>query len=252
MLDRYTSAFSDFMQSGNPAALREFCEPTANLGFFAVYRNGYLRTTIEALAANFPVVDTMVGNAYFKQLAHAFVSEFPPTTATLTGYGRDFPAFVGSRSNDDLPYLADVASLDFAWLCSFFSSSGSRIDTSELANLGDDIVEVRLGLNSSVQLVATTWDVFEIWQLHRRDQPVDEEISITEVPQHILLWQQEQIVRSRVLSEAEHAFFAAIEHGETLGVAADAAMSIESTFDLGNEFSSMLDAQLLSLPIRTE
>ena len=55
-----------------------------------------------------------------------------------------------------------------------------------------------------------------------------------------------------MLSEAEHAFFATIKHGETLGVAAHTAMNIESTFDLGNEFSSMLDAQLLSLPIRTE
>ncbi len=86
-LDRYTAAFSDFMKTGNHAALGKFCEPDASMGFFDVYRNGYLRTAIEALAANFPVVETMVGTEYFKQLARAFVSEFPPTTSSLTGYG---------------------------------------------------------------------------------------------------------------------------------------------------------------------
>ncbi len=246
MLDRYTTAFSDFMKTGNHAVLSEFCEPDASMGFFDVYRNGYLRTVIEALAANFPVVETMVGTEYFKQLARAFVSEFPPTTSTLTGYGKDFPAFVGRRINDDLPYLADVASLDFAWLRSYFSSSGNKIDAAELASFEDRIVEIRLGLHSSAQLVSATWNVFEIWQIHRRGGSVDEKISIREVPQHILLWRPEQIVQARLLSESECAFFVAIKHGETLGVAADRAIGIESTFDLGREFSLMLEAQLLS------
>ena len=253
ILERYTTAFSDFMKTGNHAALGEFCEPDARTSFFAVYRNGYLRTTIEALAANFPVVDTMVGTAYFKQLAHAFVSEFPPTTSTLTRYGKDFPAFIGRRIKHDLPYLADVASLDFAWLRSYFSSSGNKIDTAELASFEDRIVEVRLALHSSVQLVSLTWNVFEIWQLHRRGESADEKISFSEVPQYVLVWRPEQIVQARLLNDAEFAFFTAIKQGETLGVAADAAIGIEGTFDLGREFSLMLEAQLLSLPsVRSE
>ncbi len=248
MLDRYTTAFSDFMQTGNHAALGEFCEPDASTRFFDVYRNGYLKTATEALAANFPVVDTMVGKGYFKQLARAFVSEFPPTTSSLTGYGKDFPAFISKRINDDLPYLADVASLDFAWLRSYFSSSGNKIDAAELASFEDRIVEIRLALHSSVQLVSPTWNVFEIWQLHRREESVDEKTSIRELPQHVLLWRPEQIVRARLLSESECAFFAAIKHGETLGVAADRAIGIESTFDLAREFALMLEAQLLSPP----
>ena len=153
----------------------------------------------------------------------------------------------------DLPYLGDVASLDFAWLRSYFSSSGNKIDTAELAGLGDRIVEIRLALHSSVQFVSPTWNVFEIWQLHRRGESVDEKTSIRELPQHILLWRPEQIVRARLLSESEFAFFAAMKHGETLGVAADAAIGIEGTFDLGREFSLMLEAQLLTPPsVRSE
>ena len=245
-LDRYTAAFSDFMKTGDTAALGEFCEPTANTSYFSVYRNGYLRTTIEALAANFPVVDTLVGGDYFKQLAHAFVAEFPPTTATLTGYGRDFPDFVASRINDELPYLADVARLDFAWLSSFFSSSGKTIDATALADFGDGIAEVRLALHSSVQLVPINWNVFSIWQLHRRGESAEEKVSIREDPQHILLWRPEQIVQARLLNDPEFAFFSAIAHGETLGVAADAAIARESTFEVRKAFASMLEAQLLS------
>src|SRR6266542_3456863 len=69
----------------------------------------------EALATTFPTVQALVGEDFFRMLARAFVGQSPPNQPVLAEYGAGFPAFIaGHDAARDLPYLADIARLDWA------------------------------------------------------------------------------------------------------------------------------------------
>ena len=90
---------------------------------FAVYRNTCARGVVEGLRASFPTVDMLVGEEMFTAVALDFRGEQPPAGPVLSDYGREFPAFLAKQPwTSELPYLADVARLDWLWLESFLAS----------------------------------------------------------------------------------------------------------------------------------
>lgn len=89
---------------------------------FAVYRNTAARGTVEALRATFPTVDLLVGDEMFSQLALDFRRDQPPASPVLSDYGDSFAAWLSRQPFvTDLPYLSDVARLDWLWLQSFLA-----------------------------------------------------------------------------------------------------------------------------------
>src|SRR5258707_12955532 len=81
----------------------------------AVYRHHVFDSLGTALATTFPTVRALVGADFFRRLAHDFVRESLPMQPGLAGYGAGLPAFIaGYGPAGGLPYLADIARLDWA------------------------------------------------------------------------------------------------------------------------------------------
>ena len=66
-------------------------------GAMAVYRNTVLHGAVEALRANYPVVEQVLGSEMFVQVAVDFASECPPRSPVLALYGRDFADWIGRQ-----------------------------------------------------------------------------------------------------------------------------------------------------------
>ena len=82
---------------------------------FAVYRNNVAHSLSRALASRYPVIERLVGEDFFRPLAAAFIAAHPPASPMLFQWGGEFPGFLaGFPPLRDLPYLADVAELE--WL----------------------------------------------------------------------------------------------------------------------------------------
>ena len=63
----------------------------------------------------FPVVKRLVGDKYFHAMANVFLLREPPFSPLLIHYGETFAAFVEEfEAAKPLPYLADVARLEYA------------------------------------------------------------------------------------------------------------------------------------------
>ncbi len=60
---------------------------------FAVYRNTLAKGCVEALCANFPAVERLVGEEWFAAAATLYAREMPPRSGPLLEYGENFPAF---------------------------------------------------------------------------------------------------------------------------------------------------------------
>jgi hypothetical protein len=90
---------------------------------FAVYRNTSARGVVEALRASYPTVDMLLGDDSFGQVALQFRNKRPPAGPVLSDYGRQLAGFLRCQPwSCELPYLADVAWLDWLWLESFLAA----------------------------------------------------------------------------------------------------------------------------------
>lgn len=95
---------------------------------FAVYRNTSARGAVEALRASYPTVDMLLGEEMFTQVALDFRQEQPPGSPLLSEYGREFPGYLSRQPwTCELPYLADVARLDWLWLESFLAADAAAM-----------------------------------------------------------------------------------------------------------------------------
>ena len=122
LLDEYTGAFSRYLRTGEVGTLFEFCAEDADPARLRVYRNGFLKACIEALRANYPSVERLVGEERFAALARPYVDAHPPRTAGLVEYGEGFPKFIEDTSDTHrLAYLASFAVLDRAWSEVYFA-----------------------------------------------------------------------------------------------------------------------------------
>ncbi|BEU25741.1 DNA-binding domain-containing protein [Paraburkholderia caribensis] len=80
-------------------------------------QNTVMKRGVDALAANFPTVVRLVGEARFDSAARAFVEGNPPADSHLVTYGKEFPEFLRRTSPvSALDYLADMARLDQLWI----------------------------------------------------------------------------------------------------------------------------------------
>ena len=61
---------------------------------FKVYRNTILKASLDALAANYPSVERLVGSDWFRAAALEHVRAAPPQQVCLIEYGQDFATFL--------------------------------------------------------------------------------------------------------------------------------------------------------------
>jgi len=116
LLDAYADAFARYLRTGTVGALSGFCAEGADLGRLRVYRNGFLKACVDALRANYPSVERLVGEARFPALARPFVEAHPPRVASLVEYGSGFPQHLRvTRDMHGLDWLASFGALDRAW-----------------------------------------------------------------------------------------------------------------------------------------
>lgn len=131
---------------------------------FAVYRNNIAVGQAEALAASFPAVRALVGEDFFAALAAVYRRASPPRGPVLAEWGADFGDFLeGFPPVAELPYLADVARVEFARLTALHAADATALPIAALgAVTADQMPELRLRLHPSVHLIDSAWPVVSL------------------------------------------------------------------------------------------
>jgi hypothetical protein len=187
-----------------------------------VYRRGALANLAAALAATYPVVLRLVGEAFFGEAARRHALGEPSTSGNLDDYGAAFADFLAAYPHArDLPYLADVARLEWAMHESRRAPEAPALDPASLAEVDADHAEtVELTLHPSVRLVASPHPVLAIWEANQSDR--DGTLLHAAGPECVIVFRKAGAVRSERLGEGEWKLAAALRDGATLGVACDA------------------------------
>lgn len=198
---------------------------------FAVYRNNVAASLARALAAQFPVVARLVGEAFFDGMARAYLRKEPPRSPLLFSYGLSFPDFVETfEPADSLPYLSDVARLERELSRAYHAPDLAAASVDALRRVRpEELPALRLAPHPATSMVASRHPVGAIWQAHQVE-PVAEVVE--RGAQAVLVSRPRMEVVATVLPPADAPFVGTILQGATLGEAAEAAAP-DSRFDFG-------------------
>lgn len=137
--------------------------PAARLN---VYRNNVLGNLTGALKLSFPAVERLVGPDFFAGTAQHFIAAAPPRRANLYDWGDGFAGFLEAfPPAASLPYLADVARLEWAVGRALHAPGTPTLDLQALAGLAAEQHDaVRFRAHLSVSLLALAHPAHRIWQ----------------------------------------------------------------------------------------
>lgn len=206
-----------------------------------VYRHHVFHSLGVALAATFPTVQAVVGEAFFGAMARTFVAATLPTQPVLAEYGGDFPAFVETYPPArGLPYLGDVARLDWALNTAFHTSLAGRLGAADLAGIPvEQLPSMVLALAPGTALVRSAYPIDRIWVAAQPGASGDT-IDLAAGSVGLLVLRRPDDAGFVALGEGDAAFVAAMAQGQTLEVAAGAAFGADPGFDMAGAFARLL------------
>ena len=206
-----------------------------------VYRHHVSHSLSAALAATFSTVHALVGEGFFRGLAQGFVAEALPMQPVLAEYGAGFPAFVAAyEPARALPYLADIARLDWALNVAFHSPEGRRLAMADLAVIEPDrLPSLSIALPLGAALIGSHYPIDRIWSASQPGASA-ETVNLEGGRADLLVSRRADDAAFIVLDGGEAAFVAALAGGESLEGAAEQAASAEPPFDLSTAFGRLL------------
>lgn len=225
--------------AGSPSALSPWLAPGAGQAGLSVYRNTIVKGCVDALAANFPTVLSMVGEDWFRAAAALFAREAPPASAALLDYGETFPTWLERfPPADDTPYLAGIAHLDRLWTECLFAAEVQVLTAEVLAALTPEtLAETNLPLHPSVRFASFEVGLPGLWIAAREGR---EDLELSDQAQTLLLVRQSGAVAARLMGAAEVAFLRACRDGLTPAQAAERVFEIDPAADLASLFATLI------------
>lgn len=191
-----------------------------------VYRNTIFFGLTRALRLAFPAVAKLVGEEFFEGAAQTFAAGHPPRAACLDLYGDRFPEFLGSFAPaQSVPYLADVARLEWAVSRALHAPDAPPLDLATLATLPPEAQEgLRVTPHPSLSVLQTTYPADAIWSavLEGSDRRLAS-LDLATGPAFLVVERLHERTSITRMGEAEWHFLRALSVGTPLTLALEAA-----------------------------
>lgn len=197
----------------------------------SIYRNNFLSNLSNGLRISFPVVNAILGETCFTQVAQDFAQHIPSCSGDLNDYGADFSNYLRTGSTTQLlPYLADVATLEWAIDSSNRAMDAAYADLSLFANYAvDELMQLKLPIHPACSMLHFKWPAYSIWQAHQHED-WKEPLQITEGDFFACVARADDTVRTIPLEHAEYVFLNHLARADTLETALYAAQEIDANF----------------------
>lgn len=215
---------------------------------FRIYRNNVIVSLIDALADTFEVTQQLVGEEFFRAMARLYAYAHPPQSPLMAFYGAGFPEFIDSFSPaSGLPYLADVARLEYRRVVAYHSADVPGVDAEAIAAaLADESTLPSLGitLHPSLAVVPSASAVVSLWAAHQGILALS--TVATDAPETALVLRHGLDVEVLKISEATGVFVCELHAGASFGRSASEALSIDAGFDLASILGLLLQKSAIT------
>jgi len=212
----------------------------------AIYRTNVVAAAAKALAAAYPVIRQVLGGARFDATAGAYQRRAPSCSGDLHEFGSTFAEFLadddGARS---LPYLPDLARLEWAAHRAYGAADADAIDAAALARLPvERRPAIRFHWAAGTALIPSAFPIVRIWKIHEAD--FDGEFSVDWSTGEVALVAREGLrVAVQALSAGEAAFVAAGLGGASFAAAAEHALADQPGFDLERLLKHLMGTRII-------
>jgi len=213
-----------------------------------VYRNNYRGNLHDALAGAYPIIEQLVGKDFFRLMTRKFIGLYPSHSGNLYHYGAEMASFAATFSPvQGLPYLSDVAALEWACHAAYFAEDAATLDIGKLSEL---LPEHYAGLvfltHPACHVLDSNYPLVEIWDAHQPDKQCDFHIDLDSGASHALVSRVDDVVLVTELSDAEADWLSRIQAGTTLGEATSGTLARYPDFDLQGTLLNMVSKGALT------
>ncbi len=198
-------------------------EPLTKIERLDVYAEAYYSRLLECLELDFPALKRVLGEDIFRGLVAQYLEAHPSRTFTANSLGEQLPEFMKSYElSEELPYLPDLARLEWATVDSFFAKDHAPFDPARLDQIAADAwPRVRLKLDSSVVLLHSHWNV--------DDMSNDEKQPASEEERWLVVSRQNYKVRVQKVEPLQFRVLELLSEGMRLG---ELCTKIEESLDI--------------------
>ncbi|OAH45384.1 hypothetical protein AX777_17395 [Sphingobium yanoikuyae] len=212
---------------------------------YAIHARNVRNSIVAALEQSFPITGHLVGPSFFERVAREFATVQPPRLGWISAYGADFADFLDNHEGAaSVPYLADIARIEWARVRATFADEEAGLDLAALASIPPSaLIERRVALHRSATLIRSDHPIYLIWIWHQNPSGEDRiaEADFKRGGDDILVARtvdgQAAVIR---LPPADAAFVAALASGQPLGTAWASALDADEHFDLAAALAELV------------
>ncbi len=195
---------------------------TEHLSFergLSAYQGSVVGKLSRALEDIYPVCCRLVGAQFFTAMARQYIRRHPSQSPDLGDYGEQLPTFLAQfEPTASLPYLPDVARLEWHWHRIFNSADQPGLDLVALGQVPPGRwPELVLQLPDNSVLMTSPYPVHRIWQVNQADTSSTGTIDLNEGGVNLFLWRDQYETRIDLPNAAEWQLLQAFASGAPFG-----------------------------------
>lgn len=212
-----------------------------------IYRNNYFGNLHDALAGAYPVVKQLVGDDFFRFMARKFAESFPSRFGNLHHHGEALAEFLTTFVlAQTVPYLADVAALEWACHAAYFAEDEADFNVLKLAEISpDDYPNLQLKINPACRILRSRYPISEIWRAHQLAASCDFHIELDSGSCIALVYRKDDVVLIEDIDASFADWLQDIQNGTSMGMATDATLARHADFDLSAALKKLLAEKIL-------
>lgn len=152
-----------------------------------IYSNNTVLGLADVLANTYPVVKRIVGEEFLKTLTRHYMKAHPQPAGNRHMFGGHLATFLkGFAPAASLPYLSDIATLEWAHFQSSIADDAETLDFNGLTTAMSADPAFVLALHPSVYVIEQSYNTLDIWQEHQKDEP--ETIQLALKDHTLVVW----------------------------------------------------------------
>lgn len=208
-------------------------------GFDGVRRLGIYHHSVsiglrDALGGVYGVIKKLVGEEFFIHVAGEYVRSNPSRTGNIHDYGENFPGYLKTFPGlEALPYLPDVARLEWAYHSAFHSSVGEVLNIESLSQVPESKYDqLILLLSPACFLLQSEYPLLHIWQANQDDYNGSDTVSLEEGGIDLAIVREGKQIAFHSLMPGAFAMLSAISDRKSFNESCEAALELEPDCDI--------------------